>query len=64
MRASILASTANAQHLEAMLNAEVPLLSIAVPGSSKTVILVERIAFLPGEKGLTPEKFMVVKITD
>ncbi len=47
-----------------MLNAEVPLLSIAVPGSSKTVILVERIAFLPGEKGLTPEKFMVVKITD
>ncbi len=64
MRASILASTANTQHLEARLNAEIPLFSIATLGSSKTFTLIERIAFLPSENGLTPEKFMVVKITD
>jgi len=46
------------------LNAEVPLLSIAVPVSSNTCTLVDRIAFLPSEIGLAPEKFMVVKITD
>jgi superfamily I DNA/RNA helicase len=44
------------------LNAEVPLFNIAVPGSSKTFTLVERIAFLPSENGLTPEKIMVDKI--
>lgn len=43
---------------------EGPLLIIAGPGSGKTFTLVERIVYLLTEKGVAPERVMVVTFTD
>jgi DNA helicase II / ATP-dependent DNA helicase PcrA len=52
VRASLPASAANVQQLEAITTANGPLLIIAGPGSGKMFTLVERIVFLLTEKGV------------
>src|SRR5260370_4745872 len=55
---------ANPQQLEAITTTEGPLLIIAGPGSGKTFTLVERVVYLLTEKGIAPERIMVVTFTD
>jgi DNA helicase-2/ATP-dependent DNA helicase PcrA len=55
---------ANSQQLEAITTTEGPLLIIAGPGSGKTFTLVERVISLLNEKGIAPERIMVVTFTD
>jgi DNA helicase II / ATP-dependent DNA helicase PcrA len=57
-------STANPDQLRAIDATEGPLLIIAGPGSGKTFTLVERIVKLVTEKGVAPEKLLVVTFTD
>src|SRR5258708_34158970 len=59
-----LASAANPEQQEAIMNTEGPLLIIAGPGSGKTFNLVERIVYLLTEKSVLPEHIMVVTFTD
>src|SRR5258708_29704288 len=59
-----LASAANPEQQEAIMNTEGPLLIIAGPGSGKTFTLVERVIYLLTEKGIAPEHIMVVTFTD
>lgn len=64
MTTSQLISAANLHQLEAITFIEGPLLIIEGLSSGKTFIPLDRIVFLLSEKALTPEKNMVVTITD
>ena len=64
MTKSPVTSAANAQQREAITTLEGPVLIIAGPGSGKTFTLVERIVSLLTQKGITPDRIMVVTFTD
>jgi uncharacterized protein (TIGR00375 family) len=54
----------NREQQEAVLSIDVPLIILAGPGTGKTRTLTHRIAYLVGEKGVSPEQILAITFTN
>ena len=59
-----MANRLNDRQLEAVKTVEGPLLIIAGAGSGKTTVIVNRIAYMIGNKGIPPYSIMAITFTN